>query len=44
VVESGAASYSTVTRLADGRFGLLYERGTVSEIVFAAFDLAWVGR
>lgn len=42
VVETGAASYSTVTRLADGRFGLLYERGTVSAIVFASFDLAWV--
>jgi sialidase-1 len=40
VVEAGAVSYSTVTRLADGRVGLLYERGTVDAIVFATFDPA----
>ena len=43
VVEPGAASYSTLTRLPDGRFGLLYERGTVNAIVFAWFDEAWLG-
>lgn len=43
VVEAGPAAYSTLTRLADGRFGLLYERGNVDGIVYATFDLAWVG-
>jgi len=43
VVEPGAASYSTLTRLPDGRVGLLYERGTVNAIVFASFDLTWLG-
>lgn len=43
VVEAGPAAYSTVTRLSDGRFGLLYERGNVAAIVYAAFDLAWLG-
>ncbi len=43
VVEPAGASYSTLARLADGRFGLLYERGSVDRLVFAAFDLDWLG-
>ncbi|BCS31549.1 hypothetical protein TBR22_A07500 [Luteitalea sp. TBR-22] len=43
VVEPGAASYSTLATLPDGRVGILYERGTVSAIVFAAFDPASLG-
>ena len=43
VVEPGPIAYSTVTRLPDGRFGLLYERGSVDAIVYASFDLAWLG-
>ncbi len=43
VVEPAGASYSTLARLPDGRFGLLYERGTVTTIIFAAFDLGWLG-
>lgn len=43
VVEPGGASYSTLARLPDGRFGLLYERGGVTAIVFASFSLDWLG-
>ncbi|MEP6919418.1 MAG: sialidase family protein [Acidobacteriota bacterium] len=43
VVEPAGASYSTLARLSDGRFGLLYERGAVTAIVFAAFDVKWLG-
>jgi sialidase-1 len=43
VVEPGVVSYSTLTRLGDGRIGLLYERGTVDAIVFATFDPASLG-
>lgn len=43
VVEPGGASYSTLARLPDGRFGLLYERGSVTAIVFATFGLDWLG-
>jgi sialidase-1 len=43
VVEPGAASYSTIAVLPDGRVGVLYERGTVSAIVFAVFDPKTLG-
>ena len=43
VVEAGGASYSTLARLPDGRFGLLYERGEVSAIVFAVLDVSVLG-
>ncbi|TXS33247.1 sialidase family protein [Streptomyces sp. gb1(2016)] len=43
VVNSGAAAYSTLTRLPDGRLGLLYERGSVSAITYSSFDLKWLG-
>lgn len=43
VVEPGAAQYSTLTRLPDGDFALLYERGGVDAIVFLRFERRWVG-
>ncbi|MFE3379931.1 exo-alpha-sialidase [Streptomyces anulatus] len=43
VVEAGGAAYSTMTRLADGTFGLLYESGPYQHITFARFDAAWLG-
>ncbi|MYW13906.1 exo-alpha-sialidase [Streptomyces sp. SID2563] len=43
VVEPGAAAYSTLTRLPDGRLGLLYERGNYEHITYSSFDLKWLG-
>ncbi|MFB6836121.1 exo-alpha-sialidase [Streptomyces sp. NPDC056361] len=43
VVEAGGTAYSTMTRLADGTFGLLYESGPYQRITFARFDSAWLG-
>ncbi|MFJ7196545.1 MULTISPECIES: exo-alpha-sialidase [unclassified Streptomyces] len=43
VVDPGAAAYSTLTRLADGRLGLLYERADYQHITYASFDLKWLG-
>lgn len=43
VVDAGAAAYSTLTRLPDGRLGLLYERGNVDHITYSSFDLKWLG-
>jgi sialidase-1 len=43
VVEPGAASYSTLARLPNGDFGILYERGSVTAIVFATFSVDWLG-
>ncbi|UKY48788.1 sialidase family protein [Streptomyces inhibens] len=42
-VAPGAAAYSTLTRLTDGTFGLLYESGPYQKITFARFDDAWLG-
>ncbi|MBO0912996.1 sialidase family protein, partial [Streptomyces laculatispora] len=42
-VDSGAAAYSTLTRLPDGRVGLLYERGDYAHITYDSFDLKWLG-
>ncbi|MEU9121594.1 sialidase family protein [Streptomyces sp. NPDC048506] len=42
-VTPGPAAYSTLTRLTDGTFGLLYESGPYRKIVFARFDGAWLG-
>ncbi|WP_300681887.1 sialidase family protein [Nocardioides sp.] len=39
--KSGAMSYSTLTALDDGTFGLLYE-GDSNAITFAKFDAAWL--
>jgi len=48
VVEPGAAAYSTLTPLAQGRFGLLYEvahetTGRIQAIRFLRFDRTWFG-
>ncbi|MGW0935763.1 exo-alpha-sialidase [Streptomyces sp. NPDC002666] len=43
VVDAGAAAYSTLTRLPDGRLGLLYERGNYEHITYSSFDLKWLG-
>ncbi|MGW6209478.1 exo-alpha-sialidase [Streptomyces sp. NPDC055089] len=43
VVDAGAAAYSTLTRLSDGRLGLLYERGNYEHITYSSFDLKWLG-
>lgn len=42
VLEPGAAEYSTLTPLADGRFGLLYERGGYQHISYARFGEDWL--
>ncbi|WP_406091036.1 exo-alpha-sialidase [Streptomyces sp. NBC_01013] len=43
VVDAGAAAYSTLTRLPDGRVGLLYERADYTHITYDSFDLKWLG-
>ena len=40
---TGPAMYSTMARLADGSFGILYENGHARGISFARFNLAWLG-
>lgn len=42
VLEPGAAMYSSLTVLRDGRIGVLYERGLEYSLVFARFPLDWV--
>ncbi|MEX0427374.1 exo-alpha-sialidase [Nocardioides sp. DS6] len=42
VVEPGAAAYSTLTNLPDGRFGLLYERGDYEHITYTSFGRDWL--
>ncbi|MEU8785377.1 sialidase family protein [Streptomyces sp. NPDC048637] len=42
-VAPGPAAYSTLTRLKDRTFGLLYESGPYRKITFARFDDAWLG-
>ena len=41
-VRSGFSAYSTVTRLADGKFGVLYEANYTDNMQFASFDDAWL--
>lgn len=43
VVEPGGSAYSTLSRLKDGTFGLLYESGPYNKITFARFNDAWLG-
>lgn len=38
LIDPGSVGYSTVTRLADGAIGVLYERGGYTDIVFARFE------
>lgn len=41
-VRSGFSAYSTISRLQDGKFGLLYEANYTDNMQFAAFDDAWL--
>lgn len=41
-IRSGFSAYSTVTRLEDGKFGVLYEGNYTDSIQFANFDDAWL--
>lgn len=43
VVDPGSAAYSTLTKLPNGRVGLLYERGDYAHITYSSFDLDWLG-
>ncbi|MFD4496320.1 RICIN domain-containing protein [Streptomyces sp. NPDC058486] len=43
VVDAGSSGYSTLTTLADGRIGMLYEHDGYQQMGFAAFDLDWLG-
>lgn len=43
VLYEGAAAYSTLVRLPDGTFGVLYERDNYRHITFARFNDAWLG-
>lgn len=43
VVDPGSAAYSTLTKLPNGRVGLLYERGDYEHITYSSFDLDWLG-
>lgn len=43
VIEPGAAGYSTMAVLPDGRIGVLYERGAYEWITFTTLELADVG-
>ncbi|MFP5312792.1 MAG: exo-alpha-sialidase, partial [Actinomycetes bacterium] len=41
-IRPGFSAYSTVTRLEDGKFGVLYEGNYTDNIQFATFDDAWL--
>jgi sialidase-1 len=41
-IRSGFSAYSTMTRLEDGKFGVLYEGNYTDSIQFAKFDDAWL--
>ena len=43
LIDGGPAGYSCLTRLKDGRIGLIYERENYQRLSFVAFDLAWLG-
>lgn len=42
VVYEGSAAYSCLSRLADGKIGLVYERDQYRKITFAGFTLEWL--
>ena len=44
VIEDGSAAYSCLTRLKDGRIGILYERDDYKRLAFATFTTAWMRR
>ncbi|RFU88366.1 exo-alpha-sialidase [Streptomyces triticagri] len=43
LVDAGPSAYSTLTRLPDGRIGLLYERADYQHITYRSFGLKWLG-
>jgi sialidase-1 len=43
VIEPGAAAYSTLTMLPDGRVALLYEGDDYKNITLAIFAPSWLG-
>lgn len=44
VLYGGSAAYTCLTRLADGRIGLVYERDNYGKLTFTAFEPAWLER
>jgi len=44
LIDPGPSGYSCLVRLADGRVGLLYERGSYQRLTFVAFTLEWLER
>ena len=42
-IEPGFAAYSTLARLPDGTFGLLWESDEYRRITFSTFDRRWLG-
>lgn len=42
VVDSGSSAYSTLTKLPNGKLGLLYERDGYRHITYASFGLEWL--
>ncbi|CAM3316305.1 Sialidase precursor [Arthrobacter ulcerisalmonis] len=41
-LRAGFSAYSTITRLQDGKFGVLYEGNYTDSMQYAAFDDAWL--
>ncbi|CAN5900698.1 sialidase family protein [soil metagenome] len=44
IIEPGFAAYSTLARLPDGTFGVLWESDEYKRITFSTFDERWLGR
>ncbi len=45
LIDAGPGAYSCLARLADGRIGLLYERGSgYKDLAFVAFTLDWLAQ
>lgn len=42
-VTTGSFAYSSATALADGRFGVLWERSYTNDVQLSTFDEAWLG-
>ena len=42
MLDAGPAMYSSMARLPDGSFGILWEDGS-GNLLYARFALAWVG-
>ena len=42
VIDPGSSAYCSLTRLTDGRVGLLYESGGYRRLTFVALELDWL--